>query len=136
VTIQSGDAKWAMNAVSSVAALIVFWPLLGLTAHTSYKQKQLIDDTWQLVDRYMLSIGAVPCMLPMMPPISSPTPAPTQKIQSDSHGPTCPTCGKPVRVDAKFCDHCGKSLELAKCVKCNASLRSEATFCDNCGTAV
>jgi hypothetical protein len=136
VTIQSGNAKWAMNAVSSVAALIVFWPLIGLTAYTSYKQKQLIDDTWQLVDQYMLSISAVPAMAPVMTSVSTLAPAGTRAVQSNITGLTCQSCGKPVRGESKFCDHCGKPLEAAVCVKCGASLRPDAKFCDSCGDAV
>jgi hypothetical protein len=136
VTIQSGNAKWAVNAVSSVAALIVFWPLLGLTAYTSYKQKQLIDDTWQLVDQYMLSISAVPAMAPVMTTVSTPAPAATRAVQPNNHGLTCPSCGKPVRIESKFCDHCGKPVGGAVCGKCGASLRLDAKFCDSCGNAV
>jgi hypothetical protein len=136
VTIESGNAKWAINAASSVAALIIFWPLLGLTAYTSYKQKQLIDDSWQLVDRYMLSIGAAPSMAPMMTQPLAPAPAAVQTAPPDDETEACPSCGKPVRVDAKFCDHCGKPLTAGDCVKCGAALRPEAKFCDACGTAV
>jgi len=136
VTIQSGNAKWAMNAVSSVAALIVFWPLLGLTAYTSYKQKQLIDETWQLIDRYMLSIGAVPAMAPMVTQVFASANAPVPQTHSQLHEATCPSCGNPVLPKSKFCSQCGKSIEAPSCAKCGASLRPDEKFCNACGTAV
>jgi hypothetical protein len=130
VLVQTGQAKWGMNAASGVAAAVVFWPLLAIPAYTSIKQKQLIDDTWELVERYMASIGAAPTVTAVTPAVA---PAPEQASQP-ARG-TCPSCGKPVRVGAKFCDHCGKPL-AAVCAKCGAELRQEAKFCDNCGAAV
>ncbi len=136
VTIQSGNAKWAINAVSSVAALIVFWPLLGLTAYTSYKQKQLIDETWQLVDRYMLSIGAAPAMAPMVSQVFVPANAPAPANHIDLHVQPCPSCGNPVSLESKFCGNCGKPVEVAGCAKCGAALLPDAKFCETCGAAV
>jgi len=133
VLVQTGHAKWGVNAASGVAAAIVFWPLLAIPAYTSLKQKQLIDDTWELVERYMVSIGATPTMAAVMPPSPAAAPAPAQASQSA--GRTCPSCGKPVRAEAKFCDNCGKPLAAA-CAKCGAELRQGAKFCDNCGAAV
>jgi hypothetical protein len=131
VLIQTGSAKWGMNAVNAVAATIIFWPLLALPVYTSLKQKQLIDDTWSLVERYMVSIGATPAMSTGF----APQPAPVQPQKPAVADVACPSCGKPTRSEAKFCDHCGKPME-AVCTKCGSALRSGAKFCDNCGTAV
>ena len=129
VLVQTGKAKWGVNAVAGVAAALVFWPLLAVPAYNTVKQKQLIDDTWELVERYMMSIGAAPTMAAF--PVAAP--APDQAPQPA--GGTCPSCGNAVRADAKFCDHCGTKL-AAVCAKCGAELRPGAKFCDNCGTAV
>jgi hypothetical protein len=133
VLVQTGHAKWGMNAASGVAAALVFWPLLAIPAYTSIKQKQLIDDTWELVERYMVSIGAAPTMAVGMPPLPVAATAPAPASQPAER--TCPSCGKPVRADAKFCDNCGKPL-AAVCAKCGAEVRQGAKFCDNCGAAV
>lgn len=133
VLVQTGQAKWGANVATGVAAAMFFWPLLAIPAYTSIKQKQLIDDTWELVERYMVSIGAAPTMAAGMPPLPVAAPAPEQASQPA--GGTCPSCGKPVRADAKFCDNCGKLLATV-CAKCGANLRQEAKFCDNCGAEV
>lgn len=133
VLVQTGHAKWGMNVASGIAAALIFWPLLAIPAYTSIKQKQLIDDTWELVERYMLSIGAAPAMAGWAPP--SPAAAPASSQASPSAGATCPSCGKSVRADAKFCDHCGQPLDVV-CAKCGTKLRPGAKFCDNCGTTI
>lgn len=133
VMIQTGQAKWGTNAVVGVAAAIVFWPLLAFPAYTSYKQKKLIDETWDLVDRYMVSIGAPPAMtaFPMNPPMQSPqAPPPVAPA-----GRTCPSCGTALKAEAKFCDNCGAKLSNT-CSKCGAELRPGAKFCENCGSPV
>ena len=131
VLVQTGSAKWGMNAVNAVVATVIFWPLLALPAYTSLKQKQLIDDTWSLVERYMVSIGAYPAMTTGV--VSQLPPAQPQKPSASDV--SCPSCGKSTRSEAKFCDHCGKPMDAA-CAKCGSALRSEAKFCDNCGAPV
>jgi hypothetical protein len=129
VLVQAGKAKWGVNAVAGVAAAIVFWPLLAVPAYNTVKQKQLIDETWELVERYMMSIGAAPTIA------AFPVAAPVPEVAPQPAGATCPSCGNAVRPDAKFCDHCGTKLATV-CAKCGADLRPGAKFCDNCGTAV
>jgi hypothetical protein len=133
VIVQAGQAKWGMNAAVAVAASIVFWPLLAFPIYTTYKQKQIIDESWQIVERYMLSIGATPAMAAVMATPVTAAAHPTPAGASQPEAALCPHCGKPVRAGAKFCDSCGKSL-VDKCAKCGADLRPGAKFCDNCGT--
>lgn len=135
VLIQTGNAKWGMNAISGVAAAIVFWPLLAIPAYTSYKQKQLIDDTWQLVDQYMLSIGATPALISAMPKAAAASPGSQSTPEVVQSAGVCPSCNQPIRAGARFCDNCGKPL-ASTCTKCGAELRAEAKFCDNCGASV
>ena len=128
--VQVGTGKWTMQAVTGVAAAIFFWPLLALPAYAAFKQKELIDNTWQFVGQYVASGGQVP--VPTM--VSGPAPqfaaAPAPSAQM-----ACPSCGKPVREHAKFCPNCGAKLTL-NCVKCGASLRPGSKFCDDCGAPV
>lgn len=44
----------------------------------------------------------------------------------------CPSCGKPIAADAKFCPECGKPTTKA-CPKCGKSLAPDAKFCPECG---
>ena len=128
--VQVGTSKWTMQAVSGVAAAIIFWPLLALPAYAAYKQKELIDSTWQFVDQYVVSGGQVAMPTMVSGPAAHFAAAPTASAQT-----ACPSCGKPVRADAKFCPNCGAKLELT-CSECGASLRAGSKFCDNCGATV
>jgi len=128
--VQVGTSKWTTQAVSGVAAAIIFWPLLALPAFAAYKQKELIDNTWQFIDQYVVSGGQV-----TMPAMVSGPAAQFAAVPTASSQMACPSCGKSVRSDAKFCPNCGAKLEMT-CGECGASLRTGSKFCDNCGASV
>jgi uncharacterized RDD family membrane protein YckC len=52
----------------------------------------------------------------------------------------CPACDGEVVEEAKFCPHCGESLEghvsVRTCRKCNAELMPGALFCPQCGDSI
>lgn len=52
----------------------------------------------------------------------------------------CPFCGASLRIEAMFCNSCGKSLntvdDTPKCRKCGSPLREGANFCGVCGNSV
>lgn len=127
--VQVGTSKWTTQAVSGVAAAIIFWPLLALPAYAAYKQKELIDGTWQFIGQYVASGGQVSVPAMVSGPAAQFAAMPTPSAQA-----ACPSCGKPVRADAKFCPNCGAKLELT-CSGCGASLRAGSKFCDNCGAS-
>lgn len=129
VQVRVGTGKWAVHAVSGVAAAILFWPLLAIPAYVAFKQKEILDEVWQYVDAYVASGGEAtpPGVLPQA---FAPAPAPAASAEVP-----CPSCGEAVREGAKFCDNCGAKLTLT-CAECGATLRLDAKFCDGCGTAV
>jgi predicted nucleic acid-binding Zn ribbon protein len=47
----------------------------------------------------------------------------------------CPSCGRPIKAGAQFCDACGAALP-STCAKCGRPLRPQAKFCDGCGAAI
>jgi len=101
--IQAGQAKWALQAVEGVAALILFWPLLALPAYAAYKQKELIDDSMQFISQYITAAGGKPLStvpMPPAPPVRAPQPPPPPETR-------CASCNQPLRAGAKFCDSCG-----------------------------
>ena len=114
--VQVGTSKWTTQAVSGVAAAIFFWPLLALPAYAAYKQKELIDSAWQFIDQYVVSGGQVSMPAMVSGPAATFAAVPTSSAQA-----ACPSCGKLVRADAKFCPNCGAKLELT-CSECSASL--------------
>jgi len=44
----------------------------------------------------------------------------------------CPSCNRPIRVGANFCDGCGAALTRT-CPECGRVLSAQARFCDACG---
>lgn len=134
LVVQTGGARWTEKAVSGAVAVLVFWPLAALPAYGAYKQKEIIDQTWEFLDQYIVSAGGslagmgIPMGAPMMAQPVTPVAAPQAQAR-------CPSCGQPVRAGAKFCAQCGASL-VQTCAKCGAELRPGAKFCDSCGAPV
>lgn len=46
---------------------------------------------------------------------------------------TCPACGQDNREGARFCNACGRPLDV-RCRSCGESVPGGARFCDGCGT--
>ncbi len=128
LVVQMGAAKWVDKAAVGAVGVLIFWPALIPAAYGAWKQKQLPNQVFQLIDQYVAT-GQVPVVAPMpaAAPVAAPAPAPA--------GARCPSCGQAVRTGAKFCDSCGAPLQ-ANCSQCGAALRPGAKFCDSCGAKV
>ncbi|HOU23111.1 MAG TPA: zinc ribbon domain-containing protein [Anaerolineae bacterium] len=57
--------------------------------------------------------------------------------------PRCPSCGRLVRPEARFCEVCGSAIPAAAapaasntCPKCGKPVRPQARFCEGCGAAL
>lgn len=52
-------------------------------------------------------------------------------------GKSCPSCGKTVNANSKFCPECGAKMPEAKfCANCGNKLSAGAKFCPECGTKI
>jgi len=123
--VQTGAAKWIDKAGAAAGGLILgLWPVLIPAAYGAWKQSQLPGEVFQVIDQYLATgqapVGASPSA--MAAPVAAATVA-------------CPSCGKPIRQGAKFCDQCGASMQAA-CPECGASVRPGAKFCDSCGAQI
>jgi predicted amidophosphoribosyltransferase len=50
---------------------------------------------------------------------------------------SCPQCGEPLAVNAKFCPSCGAALKKAThCPECGTKLQPGAKFCTDCGKKI
>jgi DNA-directed RNA polymerase subunit M/transcription elongation factor TFIIS len=57
-----------------------------------------------------------------------------KKEWKETHRATCPECGKPIDVNAKFCPECGAKIQKAAfCSECGAKVPAGAKFCPECG---
>ena len=124
--VQTGAAKWIDKAGAAAGGLILgLWPVLIPAAYGAWKQSQLPGEVFQVIEQYLSTgqapIGATRSTVKAPVAVASTTP--------------CPSCSKPVRAGAKFCDHCGAKMEAA-CSECGAALRPGAKFCDSCGAKV
>jgi serine protease Do len=64
---------------------------------------------------------------------------PSTHSHQDQNTKSCPSCGKSLPLDAKFCNFCGyafpsKPLSPDKCPNCNAPVQPGSAFCNECGT--
>ena len=51
----------------------------------------------------------------------------------------CPSCGKMISEDAKFCPECGEDIrgkKIFRCSDCGAPVQAGSKFCPSCGAAV
>lgn len=64
------------------------------------------------------------------------TAQPQQNTTPEQERTTCPHCNASIRVNAKFCGDCGKSVQEEKvpCINCQAEIKKDAKFCGDCGT--
>lgn len=125
--VQMGAAKWVDKAAVGAVGVLIFWPALIPAAYGAWKQKQLPNQVFQLVDQYVATGQA-----PVVAPMPAVTPAAAAPAPS---GLKCPSCGQAVRAGAKFCDNCGAVLQQ-DCPQCGQALRPGAKFCDSCGAKV
>ncbi len=59
------------------------------------------------------------------------------QASSATEGIACPACHTEVKLDARFCPHCGESLVAGeRCQTCESPLAPDAKFCSRCGTPV
>lgn len=129
LTVQTAATKWADKAITAVAGVLVFWPLLIPAAYGAFEQTKLPDKVFAYVQQYLG--GTPPAPTPgVRPVVMGASPAAPAAAQVP-----CPNCKKPIKAGAKFCEHCGASLEL-KCGKCGANLNPGAKFCESCGASV
>jgi hypothetical protein len=49
--------------------------------------------------------------------------------------PACPSCGRPVGPDDRFCGRCGAALSLI-CPRCGRAHEPELTYCTGCGASL
>jgi membrane protease subunit (stomatin/prohibitin family) len=49
----------------------------------------------------------------------------------------CPSCGKPMPANAKFCNNCGAKVGQAMiCANCKADVPAGSKYCPNCGSQI
>jgi len=125
LVVQMGAAKWVDKAAVGAVGLLIFWPALIPAAYGAWKQSQLPKQVFELIDQY-IATGQAPATIPA----AAPTPTPTAEAEL-----RCPSCGKPVSPEAKFCPYCGAALQLT-CPECGAKVPPGAKFCPNCGAKV
>lgn len=130
LTVQTAATKWADKAIGAAAGVLLFWPLLIPAAYGAWEQTQMPQKVFSYVQQYLG--GAAPAPAPGVRPVAAPGAPPAAPASATV---PCPNCKKPVKAGAKFCEHCGASLEL-KCSKCGAALNPGAKFCESCGAPV
>jgi hypothetical protein len=115
--VSLGEQKWMDKAAVGAAGLIL-WPLFITAAYGAYKQSELPEEIWQIIDSnaYVPSYGAqpapapAPAYVPTPPPAVAPAPQTAQSPQQAVQGPRfCPDCGTK-NAGSKFCPGCGKQL--------------------------
>jgi len=98
-----------------------------------------------LLGLILLTLGVTPGILGLLFKPRALTPEPyAPPAYSPPATTTCPHCGRPVRVGAKFCGSCGNTISVSpppvptpsaqalRCPRCGAAVRAGAKFCGVC----
>jgi membrane protease subunit (stomatin/prohibitin family) len=125
LVVQTGAAQWLDKATMGAVGALIFWPALIPAAYGAWKQSQLPKQIFQVIEQCVATGQATTGVVPQA----------AVAPRAPASGTLCPSCGKPVRAGAKFCDHCGATLQVS-CAECGAALRPGAKFCDSCGAKV
>jgi hypothetical protein len=162
IAVEVGGAKWVDKAAAGGAGLLLLGPVGLIGAGVgAYQQSQIQSQSWQFIERYIMSNSAYASSAPagftaaptqfgpgMAQPIAPVQPhrTPTTPPPPLNMGATgvaggaaasanCSQCGQPLRPGAKFCDNCG-APSSSNCRSCSKPLRPGAKFCDECGSPV
>lgn len=118
--VDIGAAKWGEKAAVGAVGAVVFFPALITAAYGAWKQSQLPDQVFELIEQQIqLCQGAS-----------------TQEIGTgNASNITCPSCKKTLTSGSKFCPGCGAALQ-SKCPNCGTDVSAGGKFCGNCGSKI
>jgi ribosomal protein L40E len=68
--------------------------------------------------------------------VIAPAPRLSATVAVPTAGPTCASCGAPLKSDDAFCRKCGAKVEAHACSACGAELAPDDAFCRKCGTPI
>ena len=117
LTVETDAGKWADKiAVGAVGAFILH-PLLITAAYGAWKQSQLPDRVFEVIDQYSKEHQASARATRIQ--IQSPGDLSSNNVVSDTssaatpENTTCSNCGQAAKAGAKYCDQCGAKLKPA-----------------------
>ena len=115
--VETDAGKWADKiAVGAVGAFILH-PLLITAAYGAWKQSQLPDKIFGIIDQYLKEKqgSTRATRIPVQSPGDiSPSRAASDTASSAAAETTCPSCGQASKIGAKYCDQCGARLKPAQ----------------------
>ncbi len=119
LTVETDAGKWADKiAVGAVGAFILH-PLLITAAYGAWKQSQLPDRVFEVIDQYLKERqGSTRATRIQVQSSGDLNPSPNRVVSdtasaSPPEGITCPNCGQNSKIGAKYCDQCGAKLKPA-----------------------
>ena len=113
--------KWSDKVGAGVIGAFVFAPLAATAAFGAVKQKNLPDEIFAEIEKFIMMGG------------QSAIASVGSQIQNDQI--ECPGCHKLIAKGQKFCPFCG-SKARNDCPNCGAALDPGIKFCPNCGANV
>lgn len=132
--VEVGQGKWMDKAVAGAVGLLLLWPALIPAAIGAWQQSKLPQEVFDQVASYVARRG-VGVASPWQQASAAPPPSAAETAP-------CPACGQPIKVGAKFCEHCGQAVppeppaeNKRLCAQCGAELTATSKFCAECGAA-
>lgn len=150
MTVNIGAGKWSDKIGAGVAGAFIFAPLAVTAFIGTLKQKNLPNEIFDFIERFIMSggktavlgMGMIKAMsddeveCPKCQTINSKTQKFCKECGSKL-GLECPNCKASVGLGIKFCPECGSPMAKANvCYSCGAELIPGRKFCSECGAKI
>lgn len=151
IVVNIGNGKWSDKIGAGVVGAVLFAPLLVTAAVGAYNQKNLPNEIFQHIEKFILSGGKSVIMHSFGANFANENQVicsnchsindKNTKFCSDCGSPltsTCPKCGADVAQDGQFCTECGSPMSKPDktCPGCGVTVSGDMKFCGECGTKI
>ena len=121
IIVNCDFGNWSDKVGAGVVGAFVFAPLAVTAAYGAVKQKNLPNEIFAEIERFIM-MGGQSIIASVGPQIQN------NQIE-------CSSCHKLIEKGQKFCPYCGNKAQN-ECPNCGAPLDPGVRFCPNCGANV
>lgn len=122
LNVMVGQGQWADKIGAGTLGWFVAWPLAVTAGIGAFKQKKLVQEIFDIVERTILFGGQSAVVR-------------NAGVRLTEGAVVCPKCKVQCAAGSKFCHVCGEKI-LNECPGCGASLVPGSAFCNQCGQKI
>jgi hypothetical protein len=116
LVVEADAGRWADKVAVGAVGAFILHPLLITLAYGAWKQCQLPDRVFEVVEQYInerkASLGSTRIPVKSSDDLSAEgiSNAPSDRVSAATEGAICRSCGNAVGEGAKYCENCGAGL--------------------------